>query len=289
MNANVQEAEPISAVDLRTVAPKAWAHRNPNFKTRNAEFTTRDGRYIRTGFSTIEQGNHVPRHGHNFEQIRLIVDGQVNFGSATYGPGDCIYFPEGVEYGPTDAPDSSYTLYILQTNGSSGAAPLSRKQAEEAVERLTSRGIDVDASAGKVRWSDGRVQDSYTAAWEEIAGETLTLPAPRYSDVIALKTSAIAWNDLSIATGVQVQELATFGADGPSLKSFRLRPGATLPPSGAASSNRLFWVLDGQGRYGDNAVEPGWVIYEGPGSRQAQPVEATSDLQIFTVEYSVKS
>ncbi|HKT16994.1 MAG TPA: hypothetical protein VJR47_03060, partial [Stellaceae bacterium] len=42
-----------------------------------------------------------PRHRHNFEQIRFVLEGELSFGrDGTMTAGMVGYFPEGVHYGP---------------------------------------------------------------------------------------------------------------------------------------------------------------------------------------------
>src|SRR6202167_6506179 len=42
----------------------------------------------------------TPRHRHNFDQIRYVLDGEFSAGTGAIDAGQCAYFPEGVHYGP---------------------------------------------------------------------------------------------------------------------------------------------------------------------------------------------
>src|SRR5512145_1391506 len=54
----------------------------------------------RVGMSVYTHERMNPRHKHAFDQIRYYVRGGEKYGRDTFGPGDCVYFPESVPYGP---------------------------------------------------------------------------------------------------------------------------------------------------------------------------------------------
>ena len=62
----------------------------------------------------------TPRHRHNFDQVRLCLEGAMN-----YAPGKDLkagtvgYFPEGTFYGPQSSTSKSVVL-LLQMGGSAG-------------------------------------------------------------------------------------------------------------------------------------------------------------------------
>jgi quercetin dioxygenase-like cupin family protein len=66
-------------------------------------------------------GGYSPRHRHVFEQIRYYIDGPTKFDRTIYQPGDCVYFPEGVAYGPQTSHNDADCLHVtLQFSGPSG-------------------------------------------------------------------------------------------------------------------------------------------------------------------------
>src|SRR5947209_8558876 len=43
----------------------------------------------------------TPRHRHNFDQLRYVIEGRANYGPEHWiAPGEIAYFPEGGSYGP---------------------------------------------------------------------------------------------------------------------------------------------------------------------------------------------
>ena len=74
--------------------------------TRKLEFSIcefsdeRTERLIKLAYvRSTKEDRYSPTHRHNFDQVRYVVSGEIEYGSLKCGPGDCIYFPEGVFYG----------------------------------------------------------------------------------------------------------------------------------------------------------------------------------------------
>src|SRR5690606_38458334 len=66
-----------------------------------------------------------PRHRHNFDQVRLQLEGDADFTrDGIMTPGMVGYFPEGVFYGPQKNPGESLTV-VLQFGGASRSGYLS--------------------------------------------------------------------------------------------------------------------------------------------------------------------
>ena len=87
----------------------------------------------------VSQGDfYSPRHRHNFEQIRVQLDGTLDYdrdGKMTAGI--VGYFPEGVFYGPqSQNPDEVATAAVLQFGGASGSGYLSNAETRNAMEEL---------------------------------------------------------------------------------------------------------------------------------------------------------
>jgi quercetin dioxygenase-like cupin family protein len=62
----------------------------------------------------------TPRHRHNFDQLRLALEGAINYGPDQWiEPGELAYFPEGTPYGPEEA-DNERLGVTIQFGGDSG-------------------------------------------------------------------------------------------------------------------------------------------------------------------------
>src|ERR1700723_653260 len=83
---------------------------------------------------------YTPRHRHNFDQVRLCLEGAMN-----YAPGKDLkagtvgYFPEGTFYGPQSDTSKSVVL-LLQMGGSAGYGFMSYQQLTAGYEKLSGRG-----------------------------------------------------------------------------------------------------------------------------------------------------
>lgn len=147
---------------------------------------------IKLGLGQPDEGvYHTPRHRHEFEQIRLVVDGELDFGDGIVcRKNEVAYFPAGALYGPQRSEGCS--ILILQWSNTWVTRPAQAK----ALEQLRARGEIID---GKFWWTDGagtrRSQDSVNAIWEQVHGRKLTFPEPRYIKPILMRPDAFDWPD----------------------------------------------------------------------------------------------
>jgi hypothetical protein len=187
----------------------------------------------------------TPRHRHNFEQVRVMLEGSFGFGpDQVQHKGSVGYFCEGTYY-TQDAQGRSTTL-LLQLGGPSGQGFMSRSQLRRGVEALASRGRFED---GVYSWTDehGKKhnQDSYEAVWEHVNGRPVAYPKPQYGAPVLLQPERFGWR--SAAPGVSQRELGCFNGLGLRLAQLRLEPGAAWELDTTAQAHLLF-CLEGGGR-----------------------------------------
>src|SRR5689334_3275343 len=105
-------------VDTQNMQAQAWTHRKVS--SRLAEFTNQtDERVIRASYNHHQREKYFsPRHHHNFDQIRFVVAGEVDFNAHVASAGDCVYFPEGTHYGINPITET-VTTCTVQTQGPS--------------------------------------------------------------------------------------------------------------------------------------------------------------------------
>src|ERR1700748_2550390 len=125
---------------------------------------------------------HMPRHRHNFDQIRLPIVGPMNHGDFVLGEGEVGYFVEGLAYGPQDDPLGRYApgerlQLVLQFGGASGVGFMSIEDRR--------RGREALARAGRFEGNyyhraDGKTEWGLNAIWRQVYGAPLTYPKPRY-------------------------------------------------------------------------------------------------------------
>lgn len=174
-----------------------------------------------------------PRHLHNFDQVRVQLEGEFDFAAdGAMRPGTIGYFPEGTPYGPQTSQDETLQL-VLQIGGPSGAGYLSEAQRIAAVDALAATGR---FEAGRYFAPGDRGTtgvDSLQAAWEHAMDRKMAYPPARFERPLLLHPEAFAWQ--AQGAGVQRRQLWDFGADTVALASYALAPGATLDLAGTAS------------------------------------------------------
>jgi hypothetical protein len=192
-----------------------------------------------------------PRHRHNFEQYRIVLEGSFDFGrDGVMAPGMVAYFPEGVFYGPqTSGPDT--VAAVLQFGGVSGNGYLSAAQVSDGMTALL---VDGDFQKGVYRRRDDvpgrRNQDAFEAIWEYVKGRTMTYPASAFSGPVISDPGLLEWAAIGGAAGVWEKALAGFAGAQTAVRLLRLAPGAGLDVRGRG----VFLVLSGGGTVAGQAA-----------------------------------
>ncbi|MGY5119032.1 hypothetical protein ACWC2H_24760 [Streptomyces sp. 900105755] len=226
---------------------------------------------------------HMPRHRHNFEQIRLPVRGDMNLGRGlVLGEGQVGYFPEGLSYGPQDdplgkaAPGERLQL-VLQFGGASGYGFMSIEQRRKAWDELLEHGKFVGPY---YHFDNGKVQWGLNTIWEHVFGEHLKYPRPRYKNVQIADPKRFNWLPVQGSEGVDHKFMGSFSERGVWIELVRLTEGATWT-SLDEGARRLVVVLSGTGTAADDDI--GWMtaIQADPG--EALSLTASSELELFLV------
>ena len=107
----------------------------------------------------------IPRHRHNFDQIRMCLEGErQNYGKNKWiEPGELVYFPEGTPYGPEKS--ASHRLSItLQFGGASGGGYIGAARMQAAMAEMKAFGSfakGVFVRNGALAPGQRRNQDSF--------------------------------------------------------------------------------------------------------------------------------
>ncbi|HEX6510811.1 MAG TPA: cupin domain-containing protein [Chloroflexota bacterium] len=197
-----------------------------------------------------------PRHRHNFEQVRFILDGAWEYARRRYNGGWLGFFPEGAFYGPARSVEPGHH-FVIQYAGPSNSPFISCAE-ERAAQREMVEGGAV-FSDGICIWPDGRKQDGGEALWEFWAGRPIQYPRPRIGDPVWFDTSAYEWRDSPI-DGVATKVLASLGDEGTAISLIRLAPGAATPPDESRGTCVRF-VCDGEIEYGGRAYAAPSSLY----------------------------
>jgi hypothetical protein len=194
----------------------------------------------RMNFGSVDEGWDVPRHRHNFDQIRFPVAGEFEYAPGKVLPAGWVgYFPEGVPYGP-QARRPGLVMLLLQFGGATGAGYLSKKIRRKAIDELEKHGsFDMktltytDTATGK------RVQE-YQAIWKQATATELVYPQPRYTDLVLMNPASSAWVEARDMPGVARKWLGSFTERDVRIGFFRVDAGKTLTIAPSGASQLLF-------------------------------------------------
>ncbi len=279
-------AAEVMIVDGLNVAPRVSPHRQTTLRITDL-FEVADERRIRVGISRHKKDAYYsPRHRHNFDQVRFTIEGSVKYGPIVTQPGDCLYFPEGVFYGPTEIASDEALTMTIQSQGPSWSYFPPRPDLERATAEVATR-AELDRERGRFRWPSGKYQDSYEAAWEHLTGTKLVYPPARHQHPCLLRSESFAWVPSPRDPAVAVKPLARFNESGPAVNLTRLEPGAALP-GGTSRCHQVATVIAGSAQYGDTTAARGTIFYYPPGCAHAALTSAEGCV-LFAVQFEAKA
>src|SRR6267154_2630149 len=123
----------------------------------------------------------TPRHRHNFDQVRLCLEGAMNFAPGKdLKAGTVGYFPEGTFYGPQSDTVKSLVL-LLQMGGAAGSGFMSYQQLNAGYEKM----------------------------WEYVNGREVEYPPARYEEPVVIHPENFGWIPVS-EPGFELKHLGTF-------------------------------------------------------------------------------
>ena len=192
-----------------------------------------------------------PRHRHNFDQVRLQLEGSFDYDrDGCFTPGAIGYFPEGTRYGPQTSSGNTWNL-LLQFGGASGSGYTAESEEEHAAAALREKG-KFEKGVYTYFNSEGTKinQDAYEAVWEHIHGRPLVYPKERYERPVFMNSNAFEWVPLKDQPGVASKMMGVFSERETKLAFYKLEPGAKL----ALEENSFYFVLSGTGEVNGEAV-----------------------------------
>src|SRR5215468_10994049 len=172
----------------------------------------------------------IPRHKHNFDQIRMCLEGgEQNFGPGKWiAPGEIAYFPEGTPYGPEQSNTERLSI-TLQFGGASRNGFISSARLQQAMDEMKEFGTfekGIFKRVGQLAPGEKRNQDSYEAIWEHVNKRKLVYPQPRYGEPILIKPENFEWEPVDRAAGFARKTLCAFSERHLHFAVAKLEPGA---------------------------------------------------------------
>jgi hypothetical protein len=185
-----------------------------------------------------------PRHRHNFDQYRFMIEGESDYGQD--GPlkaGMLGYYPEGVYYGP-QVNKTEIFCAVLQFGGASGSGYLLPREVKAGMEELKAFGEFKD---GVFYRHDGvpgkRSRDAYQAIWEHLHDREMVYPSGRYDAPIMMDSANYLWAALKGAPGASEKLFGVWTERRTTARLVRLEAGASYEAEGRS----VYLVLSGAG------------------------------------------
>src|SRR5262249_38230081 len=139
------------------------------------------------------------------------------------------YFPESAYYGP-QVMTENLTMLMLQFGGPSGLGYLSVQERKRGRDELLAKGGTFEN--GIYKWVDEQGnhhnKDAFKACWEQVKGQPVAYPQPRYRDIILMNPDNFGWTDDVDAPGVSWKPLGVFTERDIRIGFSRLQAGSTL-------------------------------------------------------------
>ncbi len=186
-----------------------------------------------------------PRHHHNFDQFRVVLDGELNYGvNGKLTKGMIGYFPEGVMYGPQSQEPGKFSLaLILQFGATSGSGFQTQSEVEAAEAELKKFG---EFEKGVFRRTAGpgkKNMDAMQAIWEHINNRPMVYPKPRLINPAFMDPENYGWSQVEGSSDVGEKLLAVQSDRGAESRIVKLNAGARYRFTGRA----VFYVMSGKG------------------------------------------
>ena len=226
----------------------------------------------------------APRHHHDFEQIRWVLDGDITIAKNTkIPPGWVAYFPEGAYYGPQTRGDN-LKLLLLQFGGATGYGFDSPEQLGAGREALVAKGGTFEG--GIYSWVDENGghhnQDAAEAVHEQVRGRKIVYVEPRYQDLVLMNPESFGWIDDREHPGVSRRKLGTFTEREVRIAFVRLRAGAELL-FGDADSVEILFVKQGSVSHDGESYGP-ITAFGSFRDDQPETITANEDTELFYVK-----
>ncbi|HEU4618524.1 MAG TPA: hypothetical protein VFV10_10805 [Gammaproteobacteria bacterium] len=219
-----------------------------------------------------------PRHRHNFEQYRAVLEGRYDFGrDGCMTAGMVGYFPAGVHYGPQSSASATVAA-VLQFGGTSGGGYLSGPEVEAGMEALKRVGEFRDGIFRRREGVPGRRnQDAFEAIWELVNERRLVYPESSYASPILVHPDNVAATAIDERSGAAEKNLGDFPSHRTSMRMLELPEGASLVLRGRA----VFLALSGAGAVDANPYRAQTAFYLEGGETASIEAGAPSRLLRF--------
>ncbi|KPF78087.1 hypothetical protein IP88_04850 [alpha proteobacterium AAP81b] len=225
----------------------------------------------------IDDSYQTPRHRHNFDQVRVMLEGGFGFGDQVQDEGSIGYFGEGTAYEQKSIGPNVHLL--LQCANASRAAYFGRDTLRRGNQELQRVGR-FENGVFSHRDADGRLhnKDGFEAVWEHLAGEPVRYQPPRYERPVIFYPDRFAAVPVRGAPGVTQRHFGSFSERCLALAEIGVVAGATAQ-LGTADQRSLYYALAGTAEIAGTAVVAGAAL--GLAAGETASAAATDDLRLL--------
>ena len=216
-----------------------------------------------------------PRHRHNFDQFRYMLEGESDYGDGSLKAGMLGYYPEGVPYGP-QVNKTPIVTAVLQFGGASGSGYIHPREVKAGMEKLKAFGDFKDGVFHRREGVPGkRNMDAYQAIWEHLNKREMVYPKGRYSAPIFIDAAQFSWTKVSAAPGVHEKLFGVWTERRTEAGLLRLEAGSQHEVRGRG----VYFVLSGAGSCDGKPLKQHTTLFLGYGERAI--VSASVPLEIL--------
>jgi hypothetical protein len=199
----------------------------------------------------------APRHRHDFDQIRITLEGTTDYGGFQVGEaGDVAFFPAGAYYGPERFEEAE--IFLIQWS----KTWVSREQNNAAYKALSERGVFKDGFYVTTDENGNEVlKDGANAVFESVYGHPMVTPKPKFETPIIMHPDAHEW--MPAGENADSKDLGHFTEDDLSVSAHRWRPGGAVD----LTPERTFivWVASGSVEIDGRTVGARTMIFSDAG------------------------
>jgi hypothetical protein len=230
------------------------------------------------------EGYTAPTHRHNFDQVRVMIEGGFGFGPQVQAEGTVGYFTAGVPY--TQNAERRCVHLLLQCESGDAEPYITQSQIAGAVTALKAHGRFVNGHFIDESGAEPVTRDSFEACWEYTVGRQIVYPTPRYDRPVIMDPAAFRPRPDPVHDRVLWRRLGAFNERGLAIAYLDMEANA-IASIAAATSPRLLYVLAGEGAAGDGDTDAqSWA--EGDAIRleagEIARLEAATIAQLFCVD-----
>jgi hypothetical protein len=228
-------------------------------------------------------GHQNPRHHHNFDQIRMSLQGALSITpEKDLEEGQIGYFPEGTWYGPQLPAKAERVTLVLQFGGASGQGFISTRQMHQGYEALAKLGTFEGGVFRRAAGEGRKNQDAFEAIWENVCGRKIEYPGERYAEPILMNPDNFSWTPDRAQPGIARKRLGSFTERGTRIELLQLAAGARAALS-EDNTRLLLFALSGEGEAAGEHWEKHAAFQIEPNERASIAASAPSELLLIAL------